>query len=245
MDASLEKTAFALQERLEAAEPLAEELFRMLFDRFAGQIADGEKAGQSVSEERACAWVQTQFAIGAYESASSEQSFGLGAFWGAIGVRDACLRAISENHRDIERKQAVDRHRKLFQAVLHHPGITHAQLAESYGKSVSRLTQIIAEFDGLSLLVVSRSGRTKHYYLSSRAVREIEGGFGLSNSVYPTNARLFDYGSSSAGASSVPLVDNAARGLGVNGVNLAIDVDPINFASVGGRKQPFNNVNDI
>lgn len=180
----IEELSLALQEHLEDCTLIDEGLFSEVFDELAECLLDRNRlANPTVGEERAFASMRAPFLSESYVEKGSRESFGIGALWGAVEVRDACVKILAAREKEAERTIAVELHHGLFNAVMRQPGITHAALAKSYGKSVSRLTQIISSFDGLDLLSTMRVGRSKHYYLTQSAKDRLSGMVGVTNSM--------------------------------------------------------------
>ena len=147
----------------EKVENFLEQIILLLDENIIEDLPDDYKKLYSQINEQ---WYYKKF-----DQISLEESFLLGGVWAAQELVEKKYQMQKENRTLEKLKSKYMRFQPIFRTVIENPGVQHKDLARMVEKSTSELSQIMAKIDGDNLIVYSRAGREKHYYISDKGKR--------------------------------------------------------------------------
>lgn len=110
-----------------------------------------------------------------FDGLSQETSFLMGSIWGAMKTAETSRKRSMEEMNIQDLISKYDDYYWLFDAIAKSPGIRHKSLAAKGAKSPSELSQFVSRMESENLLMYSRTGREKYYYLQEKGRKVYEG----------------------------------------------------------------------
>lgn len=155
-----------LTKRLQAKKSIEEEQVSVFLDSVTEKLtAVEEPKGKASGYQALSDLVNKMWHYGDFGKATRLQVFLYGSIWAGI-------RMIERKRKNASRKTKLEElisyytdKEWLLKTICDNPGIRHKDLAESGGKSVSQLSQMVSRASKDELISYHRLGREKYYFL--------------------------------------------------------------------------------